>query len=366
MSSNAKRKPHLVIRHDLLSALRVGAPAFFIAILGGTAFSHAGIPLPWTLGPITFCAALAIAGSPWLLTSSVMYIARPTVGVMVGSSFSPEIINSFAGWWHEIVFVLGFSVTVAAAGYSLFRFVFRFDHVTAFVGALPAGLAELTIIGSSLGGNLRTLVLIHSIRIVTVVFTVPLVLTYVLNLDITGVQAPEAPVAKTLVDWLTLVGCGLGGAALSQVARLPGGVMITALMVSAVVHATGVSSVSMPFWAVALAQILIGAVMGARFAKINFREARLALVAAVLWSSILMPMALGAAALAGWLFDLPMQVALLALAPGGIAEMAIVTYAVGVNVAFIVTCQVARMFFLLILSPFLAERIAHLSKQSLR
>lgn len=333
-------------------------PAFFMAVIGGATFNLIGIPLPWTLGAIAFCAVLAIAGSPWLMSSSVMLLARPAIGVMVGSAFSPEIMASLLGWWREILFVLGFSASVSAMGFVLFRVVFRFDRVTAFIGGLPAGLAELTIIGSNLGGNLRTLVLIHSIRIVTVVFTVPLFLSFVLRLDIVGGNAPEVHVAETFADWLVLVSCGLAGAALSRVAHVPGGVMITALLVSAIVHGLGISSLSFPFWVVALAQILIGSVMGARFSRIDFREARLALLAAVVWAVMLMPMALGAAALASWLFEMPMEVSLLALAPGGVAEMAIITYALGVNVAFIVTCQVARMFFLLMLSPFIAERIA--------
>ena len=345
-------------KQDLGLTLRSSAPAFIIALIGGATFSLLNIPLPWTLGAIAFCAVFAINGSPWLMTSSVMMLARPTVGVMVGSTFSPEIMAAVPGWWREILFVLCFSASASAIGYILFRVVFRFDRVTAFVGALPAGLAELTIIGSSLGGNLRTLVLIHSVRIVTVVFTVPLFLTFVLNLDISDGNVPDAHFAKTLEDWVILVGCGLAGAALSQVARLPGGVMITALLVSAIVHGTGISTVSFPFWVVALAQILIGSVMGARFAKIEFREARWALLAAILWAAMLMPMAFSAARLATWLFEMPMEVSLLALAPGGIAEMSIVTYALGANVAFIVTCQVARMFFLLMLSPFIAERIA--------
>lgn len=346
--------------HALRPALTASAPAFVVALVGGSVFSALGAPLPWTLGPIAFCSVFAIAGSRWLMNAGVMMVARPTVGVMVGSAFTPAIVSGLATWWLEILFVLGFSAAIGAVGYALFRFVFRFDRITAFMGALPAGLAELTVIGGSLGGNLRTLVLIHAIRIVTVVFTVPMVISFVLGLDISGVRAVETKVATTLLDWAVLVGCGLGGAALSMVLRVPGGVMITALMVSAVVHGVGLSDVSLPFWTVALAQIFIGSVLGARFAKIAFREARLALLAALVWVVVLMTMTFCAATLAVAIFGTPAPVALLALAPGGIAEMAIITYALGVDVAFIVTCQVARMFFLLTLSPSVAAWIARL------
>lgn len=348
--------------HALRPALISSAPAFVVALVGGAVFNALGAPLPWTLGPIAFCSVFAIAGSRWLMNSSVMIVARPTVGVMVGSAFTPAIVAGLATWWLEILFVLAFSATIAMVGYAFFRFVFRFDRVTAFMGALPAGLAELTVIGGSLGGDMRTLVLIHAIRIVTVVFTVPMALTFGLGLDISGVRAVEANVASTLVDWAVLIGCGLAGAALSMVLRVPGGIMITALMVSAIVHGLGLSDASLPFWAVALAQVFIGSVLGARFAKIAFREARLALIAAISWVVVLMAMTFAAAWLSMTLFGTPAPVALLALAPGGIAEMAIVTYALGVDVAFIVTCQVARMFFLLTLSPAVAARIAKIPR----
>ncbi|MCG6121580.1 MAG: AbrB family transcriptional regulator [Microvirga sp.] len=345
--------------HALRPALTTSAPAFVVALIGGLIFNALGAPLPWTLGPIAFCSVLAIAGSRWLMNSRVMMVARPTVGVMVGSAFTPAIVAGLVTWWLEILFVLAFSATIAAVGYAVFRFVFRFDRVTAFMGALPAGLAELTVIGGSLGGNPRTLVLIHAIRIVTVVFTVPMVLSFGLGLDISGARAAQSTnAASTLVDWAVLIGCGLGGAALSMVLRVPGGIMITALMVSAIVHGLGITDVSLPFWAVSLAQIFIGSVLGARFAKIAFREARLALLAAIVWVVILMAMTFTAAWLSTVVFGTPAAVALLSLAPGGIAEMAIVTYALGIDVAFIVTCQVARMFFLLTLSPAIATRIA--------
>jgi uncharacterized protein len=333
-------------------------PAFLVALVGGFIFAWMGMPLPWTLGPIALCATLAIMGSPWLMSGQVMQVARPAIGVMVGSAFTPEIATSLVTWWKQILFVLAFSMTLSACGYLLFRHIFKFDRVTAFIGGLPAGLAELTVIGGALGGNLRALVLIHSIRIVTVVFTVPLFLTFVLGLDISARGAgPEGQAASSVGDWAILIGCGIGGVILSRFLHLPGGVMITALVLSAVVHGTGLSSASLPFWTVALAQIFIGSVMGARFANIAFSEMRSALAAALAWVVVLAVLTLAAAWLATILFDGPMHVALLSLAPGGMAEMAIVTYSLGFDVAFIMSCQVARMFFLLTLSPFVAARL---------
>jgi membrane AbrB-like protein len=346
----------------LTAALVPSLLAFAAAVAGGATFDRIGVPLPWTLGPIFVCGAIAIAGSRALMHSSVMLVARPAVGVMVGSAFTPAIAASLVQWWPEILFVLAFSMTISASGYLLFRHVFGLDRVTAFVAGLPAGLAELTVIGGALGGNLRVMVMIHAIRIVSVVFIVPLFLTFGLGLEIVTTRAGEGPVASSLADWAILIGCGLGGALFSRYMKLPGGVMIAALALSALVHATGLSTVALPFWAVALAQVFIGSVLGARFSKIAFRELRDAFVAAVVWVVVLMGLTIGAAAIATGVFGRPLPVALLALAPGGMAEMALVTYALGIDVAFVVTCQVARMFFLLTTGPFVAARIARVGQ----
>lgn len=337
--------------------LFIGSVTLIWATLGGAIFFYLHAPLPWTLGPITFCAAAAVAGTRWLMPGSVLLVARPAVGVMAGSGFSPLILASIGAWWTDVLVVALFGVIVALTGYALFRFVFRFDRVTAFFGSLPAGLAELTVIGGTLGGSTKTLVLIHSIRIVAVVFTIPVILQFVLGHPVGRVPVAAGEVADTAKDWAVLIGCAVGGLVLGRFLKLPGGIMVAAMLLSAIVHGAGFSAAAFPGWLVAAAQIVIGAAAGSRFAGIQWREAWWTVTAALSWAALLVAMTAAAAWLTTLYSPRPFTTGLLALAPGGMSEMAVITYALGVDVAFIVTCQVFRTFIMLTTAPFVARMI---------
>jgi uncharacterized membrane protein AbrB (regulator of aidB expression) len=69
------------------------------------------------------------------------------------------------------------------------------------------------------------------------------------------------------------------------------------------------------------------------------------------WAAIMLVMAAVAAYFGAWLLDRPFEGVLLALAPGGMVEMSIITYALGIDVAFVVTCQLTRILFVLLITP---------------
>jgi membrane AbrB-like protein len=106
-----------------------------------------------------------------------------------------------------------------------------------------------------------------------------------------------------------------------------------------------------PGWLVAGVQVVIGAVAGARFAGIRWLELRNTVIQAIAWAVVLLATAIGAAALGAMLFERPFAALLLAVAPGGMAEMTIISYALGIETAFVVTSQVCRSFFVLTLAP---------------
>jgi membrane AbrB-like protein len=129
--------------------------------------------------------------------------------------------------------------------------------------------------------------------------------------------------------------------------------MIMAMLFSAAVHGTGLTQVLPPNWLVALVQVVIGAVAGARFAGIRWLELRNTVLQAIVWAAVLLLTAIGAAALGAMLFARPFAALVLAVAPGGMAEMTIISYALGIETAFVVTSQVCRSFLVLTMAPIL-------------
>jgi membrane AbrB-like protein len=320
--------------------------------VGGANFKGLGFPLPWMLGSLTAAAVIAVAGVEWKLPNAARNAARPIIGVMAGSAFTAEVARSMVHWWEAILPLVTFLVFITLAGRVFFTRFCGFDKTTAFFASTPGGLSELTLLGAQYGGNIRQLVLIHSTRIVTVVFLVPFAVRLIFDLEGVGKAGPvHASEALSALDWLILLGCAALGYVAGRPLKMVGGVMVVPLIFSAVVHGTGLTELPPPSWLVAFMQVVIGCVAGSRFLGVEWHEVRTSVVQGLAWTAVMLLAAFAAAALCSTFVDASVPALLLAFAPGGIAEMTIVAFAMGIEVAFVVCCHVFRPIFLVAVAP---------------
>ena len=63
-------------------------------------------------------------------------------------------------------------------------------------------------------------------------------------------------------------------------------------------------------------------------------------------------------------FGLPQLI--LAFAPGGMAEMGLLTLALGIDVALVTTCHVARLILVYMIVPFVAGRVSTKEQEKMR
>jgi membrane AbrB-like protein len=338
----------------MIKSLASAAAALAIAACGGAVFFWLHTPLPWTLGALTAAGIVAAATgwSPLQHQHQVRAIVRPVVGVLAGSAFTAGILASMLQWWSAILLIVAYSLAMLFLGFFYFRRIARFDVATAFFASAPGGLGELSLIGGSVGANMRRLVVVHAIRILLVVFMVPFALQWLLGKPI-GRTVPTAAAAVTLsgFDWAVLAACAFAGYGLSRVLRFPGGPMIFSMIFSVAVHASGLTHASPPPWLIATVQVALGAVVGARFAGIRWGEAGHAVLLGTIWGIIMLSSAVATAFVGTWMLDYSFEAMVLAMAPAGMVEMTLITLALGFDVAFVVTCQLCRVLFVLISTP---------------
>jgi len=338
----------------MIKAIPSTIAALAVAACGGAIFFWIHAPLPWTLGALTASGIVAAMGGRWLLHSHARFFVRPVVGVLAGSAFTAEIAIAMLQWWSAILLVVVYSLTMLFLGFFYFRKFARFDATTAFFSSAPGGLGELSLIAGSLGANMRPLVVVHATRILLVVFTVPFALQIMLGKPI-GRTVPTASVGELLsgFDWSVLTACAVVGYLISRVIRFPGGPMVFPLILSVAVHVSGITPAAPPPWLVATVQVVLGAVVGTRFAGIKWAEARNAILAGLVWGFLMLGSAVLLAFAGTWILDYPFEAMILALAPAGMVEMTLITLALGFDVAFVVTCQLCRVLFVLITTPLL-------------
>lgn len=318
---------------------------------GGALFYWLRMPLAWMLGAMTATAVLALSGArpevvSWLRSGLIMVL-----GVLLGSSFSPALLGHLRDWVDSFVALIIYLPLLSALGYAVFRYVGRLDPTTSYFSGMPGGLSEMVTVGTEQGGDTAVISLLHAIRVFTVVMLIPFYFRYVEGLVVPSGVTVLGPTHLTPLDALLLLGCIAIGGPLAGWLRLPASQLLGPMLLSAGIHFGGLTDGKPPAELVAVAQIGVGAALGCRFAGLKWtRIARIALLS--LLATLLM---LSAAALTSKLIEtfagISAAGALLAFAPGGLAEMSLVALGLGIDTAYVATMHLVRVILVVIIAP---------------
>jgi membrane AbrB-like protein len=324
--------------------------ALAIGGAGGYVFKILSLPLPWMLGSMSFVTAATVMGLKPRIPKQFRAVMITVLGIMLGSSFTPEIFARMAEWIVTMSALALWMVLAGMVGLVYFRRVAGYDPVTAYFAATPGGLNEMVIVGGAMGGDERTISLTHASRIMLVVFTIPLWYRFGATVPL----APRPEIGLFDVAWqdlAVLALCAPVGALAARALRIPAGFLVGPMVLSAFVHLIGLTASKPPDDLVAFAQIAIGAAIGARFTGVTIsRMARTAAHAVVSAIFMLAMTVLFALILARWTGN-PVPALVLAFAPGGLAEMSLVALALSVDAAFVASHHIARIIMVVTLAP---------------
>lgn len=328
--------------------------AFSLAIGagGGAVFYALSLPLPWMLGAMCAVLAAALARLPVVSARRVRPPMAAVIGVMLGSSFSPDMLGRLDDWLPVTLLALLATVLTGAIGCLYMRYVAKLDPVTAYFAGMPAGVYEMTAQGGLMGGDERRIALVQATRVFLVVFTVPMVLNLFLHFGSTGGLSMRAGHAGlSLADIAILVLCGAIGWPLAKRLHLPNPPLIGPMLLSALAHAIGLTEGAPPYLLVSVAQVVLGTTIGGQFLGADRRL----LLGSALHSLVLVPVMVAVAAAVAWIAtrwsDGGFPAVFLALAPGGTTEMSLVALAIKAEVALVVFHQILRQILIHMFAP---------------
>ena len=330
--------------------------AFGTAALGVGAFHAASLPLPWLLGPIFACLVAALVGLPLRGIGWLNDGMRTILGVAVGASLTPTVVAGLPALWATLMLVPVMTLLIGLVGVPYFRRVCCYDPATAYYAAMPGGLQDMLAFGEEAGGNLRALALIHATRVMVIVVALPFILQGVWEADLSG--APGAPTATLGAGQLAwMAAAALVGWRAAKRLGLPGASILGPLMLAGALSVGGVIQSRPPAEAIWAAQFFIGMTIGAKYVGITLGELRRDVLAAVGFCTILIGLTLLFVEPIV-LFDLaPGREALLAFAPGGQAELAVLALVSGADMAFVVAHHLVRLVTVILGAPFAARRL---------
>ncbi len=340
---------------DFIAGIKALSPSVFpyrrfalaiaIGLVGALVFVYLNAPLPWMLGAMTATTIAALAGArisaPPVVRTPMILI----VGVMVGATFTPEILQRFPEWWQTIVVLLVLSIVLGALC-TLYLLAFsEFNFSTAYFSAMPGGLVEMITLAEERKGDIRTVALVHSVRILVIVFSVPIIVRLIEHAE----MGSASPLRFSVVDMgptdlFWIFGTGIAGIVVGRLLKMPAAYLLGPLTASAIVHAIGLSEFKLPVEFLSIAQLVIGTSVGCRFSGIAsstvFRIIRISFGMTIVLIAV--------TALFAWLtaeFTKYAFVPLfLAYAPGGLPEMSLVAIALHIEVAFVAFHHIVRLF----------------------
>ena len=336
--------------------LRGIALSLAIGALGGGLFYWFRMPLAWMLGAMTATTAAALAGAPLAFWPPLRRVMIGAIGTLLGGAFTPDIVDRLALWPGGALLVTVFVALITVATIAYYVKIARVRRQTAFFAASPGGLSEMTLLGEANGGDPRAVSLSHATRIFMVVFTVPIYLRFVEGLPVATLSrvAPAGtvppPTASALEMAILVAGAVLGSWGGSRL-RLPSASFLGPFIVSICCYVGGLVEGRPPVELVWGAQLVIGASLGARFVGIGLSEIRRVITLAVGSAAIMLAGAIFAAELAAPVLGIAAPALVLALAPGGLAEMALMALSLDIDTAFVSTMHMIRITLVMVLMP---------------
>jgi membrane AbrB-like protein len=326
--------------------------ALLIGAAGGWIFLKIGMPLPWLLGALVFNTLAVMLHIPVLPPAHARPFVMVVIGVMLGSGFSPTLVDHIAGWGLSLGFLSLYLLISGIIVVPYYRYVAKFDLVTAFFAGMPGGLTEMVMIGRSMGGDDRRIVLAHSSRILVTVSLLALWFRFVAGVQLgnrSQLGTPFSAIPMIELGLLTL--CGVLGYFVGRGLRLPAPMLLGPMLLSAVAHISGFASSPPPREVIIAAQIILGTMLGCRFSGSSPKSIVHALILSLGATTLMIGVTFAFALGLHEFFGQTTEQVLLAYAPGGLAEMSLVALAMHADVAYVASHHIMRITFVILVAP---------------
>jgi uncharacterized protein len=329
-----------------------------IALAGGLTFTYLGLPAGLVSGSVLAVATAALLGRPVRLPLLLARFCYVIVGILLGAVVTPETLRGVITWPVSIALLMLCSVVMMLATSSYLRVVHRWDPLSALLGASPGAMAQVIALSSELGGDLRAIAIVQTMRVLLIVIGLPN------GLALFGLVVPAVAVARGPADvsvlgqMILLVAVSVGFAVAFLYLRFPGGLMFGALTGSGLLHGSGYIHAVLPWWVGSSAVIALGALVGSRFANTTARMLVGYLGAALGSFAVSMAVAAFFIAIVAYFFSFPIANIVIAFSPGAQDTMMVLALALHLDPVYVGAHHVARFLVVTFSVAIAARRIA--------
>lgn len=326
------------------------------AIIGGFGALLAfliGLPAPFLCGPAVAVTAAGLAGLKLSVPKSLRNATFVVVGISMGTSVTPEVIDAAKTWPLSFMAVVVTVVILLYIAYWILHYGFGYDRNTAMLAASPGHLSYIISLTAETKSDLASVSVIQSVRVLALTLAVPLLVEY---LDLVSIEpivliSPMPPV----VLGLTILGALAVGWIFLRL-RFPAALLLGGVAVSIGSHITGLTAGGVPNWLSQPTYIVLGSLIGARFSRASLRDMRKAFLAGGVVTVAVVLLASIVALLVSGLTGVPINAVMIAFAPGGLETMAAMAVMMHADTAYVGSHHVLRLLFLSVLMPWVLRK----------
>lgn len=339
-------------------------PLYPAGLLGGGLAFWVGLPMPFMLGGIVGTAAMVLLlearrgpqdlRPPKLLREAFVAL----IGAMIGATFSPDLLRVLPGFWPSILALLAFIAAAQLVGYGVMRRLGGYGRADALYASMPGGLIEASILGEKAGADPKLVSVQHFIRIILVVFAVPMIFWVATGERVGSASGVSFSVrAWGTLDLVEVIAIAAVGLMIGKRVRLPASHLMGPLFVCAALQVSGVLDLAPPPWLMHLAQFVVGVGLGAQFSGLSAGMlARglwvgLAAVSAMLGVSFAFALALSP------LVPAALPTLFLAFAPGGVTEMSLIALSLSLSPVIVAVHHLVRIICTVFITQGVAKRL---------
>lgn len=328
----------------LLLILSSAVAAFLLAKLHFTA----GL----LVAPLVLAACMAARGWDTRVNNSIFACAQATIGLLMAQSLTLPVLHEITLRWP--IYLLSV-LAVIALSFSLGWILMRLRIMpgsTALWGSSPGAASAMTLLSSGFGADARLVAFMLYLRVVLVVIGTSVVAHFAphpAHFHPLGTRHDLTPHTDALVVPVVLI--------ITLVAyfiRFPAAAMLLGLALGILAHILTSTPLAPSLWLLAPAYFVVGWVIGLRFTMDVVHHAARALPAVLCSSLILIGACAALATPIARIAHTDWLSAYLATSPGGADSLAIIAASSPVDMAFVMTMQVARFVVLLAVGPPLA------------
>ncbi|MCU9612403.1 AbrB family transcriptional regulator [Caldibacillus lycopersici] len=325
---------------------------FLVATFGGYIFSLLHLPLPWVLGALSFVMLWqGFMKRKAFVPNTVKNSGFIILGLNFGLYFTKETFETASAYFLPYVLITIMLIIISMViGIIISKWI-KVDKMTSVFSCIPGGLSEMTVASESLHAKSSFVAIFQTVRLVTVLFTVPSVMSFLfLDKTTTTIQQAVTTISAPPI-WNYLWFIIPIAVALFIQNKVPAGIIIGALGFTALLNLSPIELPSIPIVLMHVGQILVGAGIGK---NINFQDLKIGGKYSLVYfgaSLTIIAFAFGLGMIFASFTSLNYATAILSIAPGGLFEMVVTAYNIGGDPAIVSALQLTRILMIVLCVP---------------